>query len=131
IVNLKTQRIVSRVSLAQTWYGLCFSPDGKQLYASGGELEVIHVFDFDDGLLGRHRQFAITAITSKFVPCGLATDAKGKTLFAAGTWGDAVCVVPVDAPEKRSMIELEKQSYPYACLPAADGKRLFVSLWNK
>jgi len=50
VVHLKRQRIVSRVALAQTWYGgLCFSPDGKQLYASGGEFEVVHAFEFDEG----------------------------------------------------------------------------------
>jgi DNA-binding beta-propeller fold protein YncE len=130
-VNLKSHRIVSRIALPQTWYGLCFSSDGKHLYASGGEFEVVHAFDFDAGLLSRHRQLAVANLTSKFVPGGLAVDAAGKTLFAAGTWGDAVCIMPLEAPEKRMTISLEKQSYPYACIPATDGKRLFVSLWNR
>src|SRR6266487_4262655 len=30
-------KIVSRITLDQAFYGLCFSPDGKTLYASGGE----------------------------------------------------------------------------------------------
>jgi YVTN family beta-propeller protein len=131
VVNLKRNKIVSRVSLPQAWYGLCFSPDGAHLYASGGEYEAIHAFDFDAGLLVRHRQLAVVEGGDKFVPGGLAIDAARKTLYAAGTWGDAVCILPLDAPEKRTPIKLEKQSYPYACLPAADGKRLFVSLWNK
>jgi len=131
IVNLKRQKIVSRVTLPQTWYGLCFSPDGKQLYASGGEFEVVHAFDFGDGFLGRHRQIPVAWIFDKFIPGGLATDAAGKTLFVAGTWGDGVSLVPLDKPEKRTTLEMGKQSYPYACLPASDGKRLFVSLWNK
>ena len=33
-----------------------------------------------------------------FVPSGLATDADGKTLFAAGLWGHAVNIVPLDTP---------------------------------
>src|SRR2546429_8939095 len=39
VVDLKRekQRVVSRVTLEQTFLGLCFSPDGKTLYASGGE----------------------------------------------------------------------------------------------
>ena len=49
-------RIVSRVSLDQTFYGLCFAPDGKTLYASGGEFEVVHAFAFDKGYLSDHRE---------------------------------------------------------------------------
>src|SRR5438552_16586698 len=40
IVDLKKQKIVSRVTLDQTFYGLTFSPDGRKLYASGGALAV-------------------------------------------------------------------------------------------
>src|SRR5262249_44843801 len=43
--------ISCRVPLEQAFYGLCFSPDGRQLFASGAEHEVIHAFGFEDGLL--------------------------------------------------------------------------------
>ena len=36
----------------------------------------------------------------KFVVAGVAVDAAGKTLFAAGAWGDAVAVVPLDDPAR-------------------------------
>ena len=29
------------MTVEQTFYGLCFSPDGRQLFASGGEYEVV------------------------------------------------------------------------------------------
>src|ERR1700678_2707232 len=39
IVDLsKGKEVVTcRVPIAQAWYGLCFGPNGKMLYASGGE----------------------------------------------------------------------------------------------
>src|SRR5207244_10668487 len=40
-------KITCRVSMDQTFYGLAFSPDGKTLYASGGEFEVVHAYDFE------------------------------------------------------------------------------------
>jgi DNA-binding beta-propeller fold protein YncE len=131
IVDIKKRRIISRVTLLQTWYGICFSPDGQQLYASGGELEVVHVFDFEDGLLGKHRTLSIASLLTKFIPGGLATDAAGKTLYVAGTWGGGVCIVPLADPEQRVMVDLDRESYPYACLPDSDGRRLFVSLWGQ
>lgn len=133
IVDLRNKQtfITSRVIIPQTFCGLCFSPDGKHLYASGGEFEVVHAFDFEDGLLARRRSIAVAPLKGKFVPAGLAVDAAGKTLFAAGTWGHAVALVPLDAPAKRRTVPLGKESYPYACLAEPAGKHLFVSLWGK
>jgi DNA-binding beta-propeller fold protein YncE len=131
IVDLPHQKIMTSVSIPQSFYGLCFSPDGRFLYASGGEYEVVHAYEFQDGYLFHHKAIAIVPETTKFIPGGLAVSPDGKTLFAAGTWGDAVCIVPLDTPDKRHLIKLSKNSYPYACLVDPTGKRLFVSLWNK
>lgn len=135
----KHPKIACRVAVDQAFYGLCFAPDGKTLFASGGEQEVVHSWDFDDGLLAHHRTFDMVKMsdrrdagpTTSFVPSGLASDAEGKTLFAAGLWGHAVNIVLLDAPDKRRTVKLEKDSYPYTCLPEPGGKRLFVSLWGK
>jgi sugar lactone lactonase YvrE len=125
------QRVTCRVVVPQTFYGLCFAPDGKTLFASGGEFEVVHAFTFDDGLLGRRRELRVAPARDKFIPVGLAVDASGRTLFAAGTWGDGVCLLPLDNPDGRRTVALEKGSYPYACLPEPKTNRLFVSLWGK
>lgn len=131
ILDLTKQRIASRVPIEQSFYGLCFSPDGKHVYASGAEFEIVHQFEFEDGLLGKRRSIRIADEKSKFIPGGIAASADGKTLFVCGTWGSGLCVVPVDTPDDRWNVEFEPESYPYTCLPDKDGKRLFVSLWSK
>ena len=130
-VNRQKQTIRSRVHLDQTFYGLCFSPDGKQLFASGGEFEVVHAFDFAGGYLSGHRSIAVAKPTDTFIVGGLAIDRAGRTLFAAGTWGHAVAIVPLDNPENRHTIAMEKDSYPYACTVDSRKHLLYVSLWNK
>jgi DNA-binding beta-propeller fold protein YncE len=125
------QKIVCRAPVDQAFYGLCFAADGKTLFASGGEQEVVHAWDFDDGLLAHHRVLRIAGQSKRFVPSGLALDAEGKHLFATGLWGHAVNIAPLDAPDKLRTVKLEKDSYPYTCLPEPGGKRLFVSLWGK
>jgi DNA-binding beta-propeller fold protein YncE len=133
IVDCKEQRphIVCRVPVQQTFYGLCFSPDGETLYVSGGEFEVVHAYHFAEGLLSSHRAIPVVDPKEKFIVSGVAVDKAGKTLFAAGTWGDAVCVVPLGSPEKKRHVHFDKDTYPYTCLPHPDGKRLFVSLWGR
>src|SRR5262249_40883440 len=67
----------------------------------------------------------------KFIVAGLAVDPRGKRLAVAGPWAGAVVLVPIDAPEKAVRIGVGTGSFPYACQFAADGKRLFVSLWGR
>ncbi len=133
IVQVKgeQQHITCRVPVKQTFSGICWSPDGGTLYLSGGEYEVVHAYRFADGLLAEHRAIPIVDPKEKFVVSGLAVDKTGKTLFAAGPWGDAACILPLDNPDKKHLIKFEKDSYPYSCLPHPDGKRLFVSLWGR
>jgi DNA-binding beta-propeller fold protein YncE len=131
ILDLKRQKPVSRATIDQAFYGLCFSPDGRRLFASGGEDEVVHAFDFADGYLGHHEELRVAPVSDKFIVSGLAIDRAGRTLFAAGPWGGAVCILPVADPEKRATVSTGKDSYPYACLPDREGKHLYVSLWNK
>jgi DNA-binding beta-propeller fold protein YncE len=124
-------RLVSRVGLPQTFYGVCFAPDGKTLLASGGESEIVYTYAFEDGLLSRPRSVRVAPATQKFIPSGLALDASGRTLYAAGLWGHAVCITPIDQSTERKTVALEEGSFPYACLPEPGGQRLFVSLWGK
>jgi DNA-binding beta-propeller fold protein YncE len=123
-------RIVSRVRLDQSFYGICFSPDGSTLYASGAEFEVVHAYEFRDGLLGRHHEVPVVDVSATFVPAGIATDAQGKHLYAAGVSGDAVALIPLDKPQARRIVKLAGHSNPYAVLPETEGQRLFVSLWG-
>jgi len=101
------QRITSRKIVDQTFYGLCFAPDGKKLFASGGEFEVVHEFEFSRGDLFNGKTINLTANDpDKRIIGGLAIDREGRQLFAAATWGDVVLRVPIDNPENVTTIPL-------------------------
>lgn len=121
------ERILSRVTLQQAFNGLTFSPDGKTLYASGGEFEVVHTFAFDAGFLGSHKQIRVGNAKDKFIVSGLA--ATDKHLHVCGTWGQEVRTVALDTPGAWTGVATGKDTYPYGVIP--HGKRLYVSLWNK
>lgn len=131
IVDLKRNRVTSRVNLEQSFYGLCFDPAGERLFSSGGEFEVVHQFTFGDGLLAQHRELTIAKASDKFIPAGLACSADGTTLYVANPWGDTVAIVPLADPAALQHVSLEKGSYPYTVLPDPDRERLYVSLWGQ
>jgi len=131
IVDAKKQAVVSRASIPQAFYGMCFNPAGEQLFVSGAEYEVVYQFRFAEGYLSERRELKIGEPDEKLVPTGLACSADGKTLYVANAWGNSVAVVPLDNPDAPKRHALEADSYPYAPLPSPDGKLLYVSLWGR
>lgn len=132
IVDLKKDKVVSRVAIPQAFYGLLWDAAGKRLFVSGGEHEVVHRFDFKDGYLSEHVEIAIVEPKSEFVPAGMALSADGKVLYVAGAWGDKIAaLLPGDPPGEPAFLELQADDYPYGLLTSADGQRLYVSLWGR
>jgi DNA-binding beta-propeller fold protein YncE len=105
-LNPGGRKVLSRVVVPQAFYGLAFSPDGKQVYASGGEFDVVHVWDFDKGYLHNARKLSVENGKQKMVPAGIALDTAGRELFAAAVWGNAVVRVPLENPDNRTVIPL-------------------------
>ena len=104
-LNPRQTRVVSRVTIPQGFYGLAFDPDGKQLYASGGEFDVLHVWDFDKGLLHNARTLDVSA-GRRTVPAGLVFGPGGKELFACGLWANSLIRVPLDNPANKVVVPL-------------------------
>lgn len=100
------QKVISRVTVPQSFTGLVFSPDGKQLYASGGEFDRVHVWDFDKGLLHNAKTISLEQEKQRMVVGGIALDAAGKDLFVAAVWADAVVRIPLDNPDNKVVIKL-------------------------
>ncbi len=90
VVSIPEGQITSRTRLNETFYGLEFAKDGKQLFASGAGDEVIHAFTFAQGTLSDHRVLWLRPARERGVPAGLAVDGRARRLFAANVWGHRV-----------------------------------------
>lgn len=120
-LNPAKRQIISRVTMPQAFYGLAFTPDGKQVYASGGEFDVVHVWDFDKGYLHNHKTVDVSAPgVKRIVPAGVAFDPAGRELFTTALWADAVIRVPLDNPENKVIIPLMPKEAPKAEGPKGD-----------
>src|SRR5574344_117685 len=54
LFNTKEERETDNVTIPMSWYGICFSPDSKTLYASGGNENKIRIYSVsDDGKLAQ------------------------------------------------------------------------------
>jgi len=130
-VDLKKFDIIARIKAPEYFYGLCFTPDGKSLYVSGGQSATVYRYTFAKGYLSDPAEIKLAQPKDKNVLAGVALSPDGGTLYACVAWGDRLAVVPTAQPDKPEFVELTKDDYPYAALPTADNARVYLSLWGR
>jgi DNA-binding beta-propeller fold protein YncE len=106
LVDLNKSEMVTRVPVAESFYGLEFSRDGRHLFCSGAGDEVIHVFSFADGKLAAGKDIRVRPARERGVPCGLDVSRDGRTLYVANVWGQCVSLVDLDGSKEIVSIPL-------------------------
>lgn len=109
-VSLAEKKIVSRADVAEAFYGLTFSPDGKKIYCSGASGEEIFGFNFTNGKFANSNSIALRKISQRGVPAGVALDAAGKNLFAANLWAESVSHVNLVTKSVRDIALVTSQT---------------------
>jgi len=130
-VDAKSSKVIGRVSVPETFAGLVWSSDGKQLYVGGGFDDVVYRFDHADGLLSNKFKLADPkGGKGQKVIAGLALSRDGKTLWVANAFGHSLSCFDTSGKLLHELT-LEADSYPYGLAWDEKKNRLYVSLWNQ
>ncbi|HEV8217250.1 MAG TPA: bifunctional YncE family protein/alkaline phosphatase family protein, partial [Gemmatimonadaceae bacterium] len=110
--------------------GLAFSPDGRTLYSSGGNQDVVYRYDWAPPT-AHLRDSLVLAVKRRAngtrYPAGLALSADGRTLYVAENIADSLAVLDVASG---SVIQrLPTGRYPYDVVTDAGGT-VYVSAWG-
>jgi DNA-binding beta-propeller fold protein YncE len=132
VVERTSGRVLQTVRLPAVFLGLAFSPDGRRLYASGGNTDVVYRFDWQDGMATLRdsivlQQRATPKAAGTRYPGGLAISRDGRWLYVAENLTDSLAVIDVRA--SRVVQRLATDRYPYAVAVAPDGA-VYVSNWG-
>jgi YVTN family beta-propeller protein len=130
ILSMKTEQVISRVTLRESFYGLTWSPDGKRLWASGASEGVVHQFDFQDGYLTSPQKLAVSDVESSGVVGGVTASKDGKEIYACETYGKRFAVLNAEGGKVLRSIEFDAKDYPYTAMEAPGGNQILVSLWG-
>jgi len=131
IVDRASGRIVQTVSQAAAFIGVAFSPDGKTLYVSGGNQDVVYRYAWHDGTASLTDSLVLAVKSPRRsgtrYPAGLAPSPDGRSLYVAENLADSIAVI--DLASGRVVQRLATERYPYGVVVAADGT-VYVSAWG-
>jgi YVTN family beta-propeller protein len=124
VVDTATMK-ATRVKDDSLQYGLAESPDGKQVYASEGDLGRVGVFDVTGGTLARQGS---VALDPEDFPWGLTFGPDGRYAYVVGFRGNSLSVI--DTKTRKSVARVGTGEFPYTVAVSPDGKHAYVSNWG-
>lgn len=128
LLDLKTGKMADSVPMIKSWYGLVFSADSKQLYASGGNDNQILIFSLSSGKLIRTDSIALgKPWPVKISPAGIDVDHTTHTLYVVTKENNMLYTIAL-ANKKIDSFPLPAQAF--SCRLSPGGERLYVSLWG-
>ncbi len=131
VIDRSSGEILQTIDQKAAFLGLTFSPDGKTLFASGGNEDLVYVYRWengravDDGTIVLRTKKDPKADGASY-PAGLACSPDGRYLYVAENLGDAVAMI--DLRTRGLVRRMLADRYPYAVVATND--TLYVSCWG-
>lgn len=132
VVDLKTRQVTQTLLQDGAFYGAAFTPDGRQLFVSGGNTDTVFSYAWKDGTATLTNKFVLAKAktadgTGTSYPAGIAAAPNGRFVYVAENVSDRLAVV--DAATGEIAQRFPTDHYPYGVILGADD-HLFVSAWG-
>jgi YVTN family beta-propeller protein len=132
VVERTSGRVLQTVRLPASFLGLVFSRDGRSLYASGGNTDVVYAFDWTNGAATLRDSIVLQPRRTPRsngvrYPSGMALSPDGTMLYVAENLDDSLAVVRLATRDVVQRVPTGR--YPYAVAVAPNGN-VYVSNWG-
>ena len=128
LIDPATESILDEVEISKSWYGLEFNTDDSRLYASGGNDNIIVIYNTSQSRLEKIDSIVIgKPWPVKISLTGIALDDAGGKLFVATKENNSLYTVDL---RTKAFKRLELGHEAYACRLSPDRRQLYVSLWG-
>ena len=129
LIDIEREVIIDSVKISKSWLGLTFSSDGKYLFASGGNDNIIIRYS----VAGNRLSITDTIVIGKPWPerisiAGIAVDSKNNRLYAVTKENNSLYVI--DLKSKKAISQHPLGGEGYTCLISPDNKKVFISCWG-
>ena len=128
LIDPHSFEVIHTSDIPKSWYGLAFNDDHSRLFASGGNDNVIRIYQTEGNELVETDSIVLgKAWPVKISPTGLALDQKNETLFVTTKEDSALYKCNLLSKEIQRLFLAHEA---YTCLFSKDGSELYVSLWG-
>ncbi|HKO14905.1 MAG TPA: bifunctional YncE family protein/alkaline phosphatase family protein [Gemmatimonadaceae bacterium] len=131
VVNRGSGQVEQTLIQPAAFVGIAFAPDGRELYASGGNEDAVYRYAWSDGRATLRDRLVLAPKPARGggqrYPAGLAVSPDGRRLYVAENLADSLAVV--DLESGRVMQRLPTGRYPYGVVVGRDGT-VYVSAWG-
>jgi len=132
VVDVHRHAVVQTLLQPAAFLGAAFAPDGRTLYVSGGDRDVVYRYDWREGLARLRDSLDLTPEGPPRrhgvrYPAGLAPSPDGRFLYVAENLADSLAVV--DVASGRVVDRLATERYPYDVRVTPQGA-VYVSAWG-
>ncbi|MDO7852831.1 alkaline phosphatase family protein [Hymenobacter convexus] len=130
LLDVATGKLLDTQEVPAAWAGLAFAPDGRTLYASGGQHNRIHSFKIEGQKLRVDSALVLGQKwpKQKIGVTGLAVDGRRQQLYAVTREDNSLYTF--DLKTRQILRTLKLPAEAYAALLSPDGARLYISLWG-
>jgi DNA-binding beta-propeller fold protein YncE len=131
VVDRRTNTVVQTVEQPAAFIGLAFAPDGRTVYASGGNTDVIYRYGWSNARLTLRDSLIVNPraapdANGRSYPAGLATSRDGRLLYVAENLFDSLAVISTETGVV--LQRLGAGRYPYGVTVNPNGD-VYVSSW--
>jgi YVTN family beta-propeller protein len=129
LIDIAREVILDSIPVGKSWLGLVFSNDGKSLYASGGNDNIIIRY-----AVLKNRLVASDTIRlgdpwpEKISVAGLALDDAGNRIYAVTKENNSLYVA--DTKTKKIISRFSLGGEGYTCILSPDRQTLYISCWG-
>src|SRR5512146_1448268 len=131
IVDIASGRVLADIPQASAFVGLAFARDGRTLYSSGGNQDVVYRYEWSNGNAALRDSLVLATRRARGsgtrYPAGIALSPDGAMLYVAENLADSLAVI--DLASGRVVQRLATERYPYDVVVDAQGT-VYVSAWG-
>ena len=129
LIDPKSEKVISTVTIPKSWYGLKFSADEKNLYASGGHDNRILQYAITNNILSLKDSFKLgDKWPNKISPAGIEIDDAAQLMYVVTKENNSLYVINLRTKQVIQQISLGAEAY--TCILSPDKKDLYISLWG-
>ncbi len=129
LISVKDDKLVDSITVAKAWVGLAYGADDKNIYASGGNDNVILHYTIENNKLKLSDSLVLGAKwPTKISPAGLAIDDDKHLIYVVTKEDNSLYVVDITSKQTINRVALPAEAY--TCVLSSNKKQLYISCWG-